>query len=346
MSLRTMFRPERRYLIASVIASRLINLGTDPSQVRPRSILVIKLDEIGDMATCTHVFAMLKRDHPDARITVLCKPFVAPLIEADPHIDRIITSANEWTERYDVVVDLRGSWQTLRRTLQLRPSLRLDRAGVRLANKLGGGQPHETATNAAIIAPILRDASPLTPRLYPTAAARHRVSTFLTNNGCERYALVAPGARSALRRWPADRFAEIVRHLSGLHGVRFIGVGGPEDRPVIDQIVRLAEGSAVAAPDDFTLRELVALCEGASLFVGNESGPMHVAASFGIPVVGIFGPGVPRVFDPIGPRSTKVHHVLPCNPCDQVTCVRPHDPCILMASVEEVRAAAERVLDA
>lgn len=344
MSLRTMFRPERRYLIASVLASRFINLGKDPSQVRPKSILVIKLDEIGDMATATHVFSMLKRDHPDARLTVLCKPFVAPLIEADPNVDHIMTSADGWTERYDVVVDLRGSWQTLRITLRQRPILRLDRAGVRLANKLGGGQLHETATNAAIIAPILRDASLLAPRLYSTESARHRVDAFLTHHGCERYALVAPGARSVLRRWPADRFAEIVRDVSSRYGLRFIGVGGPEDRPAINEIVRLAEGSAVAAPDDFTLRELVALCEGALLFVGNESGPMHVAASFGIPVVGIFGPGVPRVFDPIGPRSTKVHHVLSCNPCDQVNCVRPHDPCILMATVDEVRTAATNVL--
>ncbi len=131
MSLRTMFRPERRYLIASVLASRFINLGKDPSQVRPKSILVIKLDEIGDMATAAHVFSMLKRDHPDARLTVLCKPFVAPLIEADPNVDHIMTSADGWTERYDVVVDLRGSWQTLRITLRQRPILRLDRAGVR-----------------------------------------------------------------------------------------------------------------------------------------------------------------------------------------------------------------------
>lgn len=344
MTLETFFGRERRYLVASACGSFVLNIGKNPASQRPRSILVVKLDEIGDMALATHTFALLKRSHPHARLTVLCKPFVKPLIISDPNIDEIITSVDEWIERYDVVVELRGNWSTLRKALELRPLLRLDRGTVRLVHKLGTGQTHEAIANECIIAPLLKIGEPLSPRIYPTDIAHEHVRVFLASASISRYAIIAPGARRVLRQWSNSHFASIITWLHETHNLRTICCGGPEDRATIDAIVHASQGVAVSAPPSFGLLELASLCKQASIFVGNESGPMHIAATFNIPVVGIFGPGVPHVFYPIGQRSTYVHHVLPCNPCDQIHCVHPENPCIQRVTVDEVRQAIGRVL--
>jgi ADP-heptose:LPS heptosyltransferase len=78
--------------------------------------------------------------------------------------------------------------------------------------------------------------------------------------------------------------------------------------------------------------------------VGNESGPLHLACAVNIPSVGIYGPGVKDVFYPWAERSAYVHHILDCNPCDQIHCVFPEQPCIARATEAEVQAAVARVL--
>ncbi|MBC8125453.1 MAG: glycosyltransferase family 9 protein [Candidatus Kapabacteria bacterium] len=344
MAAHTFLGDERQYLIASVLASKLLNLGVQASTLQPRTILVIKIDEIGDMALSTHVFALLKRDHPNAHITVLCKPFVKGLIIADPHIDAIITSVDEWTSRFDVVVELRGTWATLRKAFVLRPRLWLDRASIRLRNKLAYGQMHETETNFQIIEPLLRNKEPLNPHVYVDEDSRQTVANFLLDCGLESYAVVAPGARKILKQWPPDRFADIIRWVYERYGLRTVCAGGPEDAAKIEEIVTMCRGAALAAPSTFSLANFAALCSGASLFVGNDSGPLHIAASFNIPLVGIYGPGVVRVFNPIGMRSAIVHRVLECNPCDQIHCVHPDNPCIRRIDTAEVREAIIDVL--
>ncbi len=344
MAAHTFLGDERRYLLASVLASKLLNMGVVASAVQPLSILVIKIDEIGDMALSTHVFAYLKRDFPNAHITVLCKPLVKGLIIADPNIDAIITSVDDWTSRFDVVVELRGTWATLRKALVLRPRLRLDRATVRLRRKFSYGQLHETETNSLIVEPLLRNKEPLDPLIYVDEDSRQTVVRFLQDCGLESYAVVAPGARQLLRQWPSERFADIIRWVYERYGLRSVCAGGLDDAAKIEEIIAMCGGAAIAAPRSFSLTNFAGLCKGASLFVGNESGPLHIAATFNIPLVGIYGPGVPRVFNPIGARSVVVHRVLECNPCDQIHCVHPDNPCIRRIDTSEIRDAIIDVL--
>jgi hypothetical protein len=107
--------------------------GGKSSKLAIKSILVVKWDEIGDMAAAVHVFGTLKSAYPEAELHVLCKPFVSTLIAGDPAIDKVIANIEDWQQRYDVVVELRGTWQTLRKSLSLRtmPKYRVDRGWVR-----------------------------------------------------------------------------------------------------------------------------------------------------------------------------------------------------------------------
>ena len=95
---------------------------------------------------------------------------------------------------------------------------------------------------------------------------------------------------------------------------------------------------------EFNLLEFSALVTGAALFVGNESGPLHIASVTGAPSLGLFGPGEPHVFYPHGTKTAFLHHVLECNPCDQVHCMHPENPCIQRITMEEVNNKIEWLL--
>ena len=309
----------------------------------PRSILVIKLDEIGDMVLAMHTFEMIKRDNPSAALTILCKPFVAGIVATNSFVDRVISIKDLGPERYDVVVDLRGSWATLRWVLTHPPNRFFTRARVRARNKAAGRIPHDSAANISIVEPLLRTSKPLLPKIVVPSEAQEAVATFLESHNVQHFAVIHPGARRPLKQWAPERFAAVIQFINTRYGLRTVVTGGPEDRALMESLC-LNDPMAVDSPPDFTLLHLAALCQRASLFVGNDSGPMHIASTFGLPLVGIFGPGVPGVFDPIGEHSTTVHHVLPCNPCDQITCTRSEGPCILLVSVDEVCEAIGRVM--
>jgi heptosyltransferase-2 len=134
-----------------------------------------------------------------------------------------------------------------------------------------------------------------------------------------RVALHATASKEP-RAWHARRFAEVGRRLNALRGARILLVGGGSDAEVLAGIAAGLPGAACLLPGPATsLRELAGLLERCDLFVGNDSGPMHLAAALGIPTVGIFGPGCPRTTAPVGRPGTiaVVGRDYPCSPCRQ-----------------------------
>ncbi len=102
--------------------------------------------------------------------------------------------------------------------------------------------------------------------------------------------------------------------------------------------------SSVTEPASAGLLSFFAFIQRASLYVGNESGPLQLADIAAVPLVAIYGPGVPDVFYPISSRSKVLHEILPCNPCDQVTCAQPQDRCIDRIELTSVKMAVDEVL--
>jgi ADP-heptose:LPS heptosyltransferase len=376
---------EKWLYVMNLIVSRLVNAGKRKLWVgatggtkgekglQLRNILVVKLDEIGDMATATHVFAYLKKAYPLAKITVLCKPFVESLIENDPHIDAVITNDADWKQSFDLVVELRGTWRTLFKSLWwvTMPKYRVDRGWIRLLQR--GKQPHEILTNYRIIAPLVGDLDgfevslvqdlSFKPTLYPTAhdvdVARNW-SDWATAKDVEEidesnarvplkgYAILHTGARRDLRRWDDQRFAELSQWIYHEKNLMPIWVGTADERVQIEAALALGGFgkmwiAGATPPFSSSLLAFYAFIEGASLYVGNESGPLQLADIAGIPTIGIFGPGVPDVFYPKSLNSRVLHEVLACNPCDQVHCVRPENRCVNLISIAAVKLAIEKV---
>jgi len=349
---------EKHLYFCNILVSRWVNaLGSPGARLKPelniKSILVVKWDEIGDMAAAVHVFGSLKTAYPDAKIIVLCKPFVASLIAGDPSVDEVITSIEDWRERYDVVVELRGTWKTLWKSLALRtmPKYRVDRGWVRFLQR--GDQPHEVVTNERIIRSLLGEGQPIAKRaLYPSAeeiaAAQVWSDWALSGEGSAEfagYAILHTGARRELRRWPLVRFVALSKWLLQEKKLMPIWVGtSDEEQQLNDAFALGAVGMKWVAPEGSSLLSFYAFIASAKLYVGNESGPLQLADIAEIPLVAIYGPGVPDVFYPMSARSRVLHEVLDCNPCDQIHCVRPSDRCIDRIGLAAVQLAVNEVL--
>ncbi len=324
--------------------------GGKSSNLAIKSILVVKWDEIGDMAAAVHVFGTLKSAYPEAELHVLCKPFVATLIAGDPGIDKVITNIEDWKQRYDVVVELRGTWQTLRKSLSLRtmPKYRVDRGWVRFLQR--GAQPHEVVTNARIIRPLVGEDFAMAKRvLFPSEAELAEAqgwSDWALNDGdCAEYAILHTGARRELRRWPLERFVALSKWLFSEKNLIPIWVGISDEEHQLNAAFDLgAAGKKWVAPEGSSLLSFYAFIASSKLYVGNESGPLQLADIAEVPLVAIYGPGVPDVFYPQSTRSRVLHEVLDCNPCDQIHCVRPSDRCIDSISLASVQLAVSEVL--
>jgi len=167
------------------------------------------------------------------------------------------------------------------------------------------------------------------------------------------FVAIHPGGSKAPRAWHAERFAELARALGAERGLVPLVVGDAGDAAAGAEIARAVPGTLVAAGRT-TVRRMGALIERSALFVGNDSGPMHIAGAVGTPTVGIFGPGTPEKTSPRGgpgtfePVTLRFH----CSPCKQ-NFFRECDPapsgkpyCLENLDVAAVLAASRRVLDA
>jgi heptosyltransferase-3 len=330
---------EQLLYLANVLADRFW-FKQHPAQLQ--SVLVVRWDEIGDMAASAHVFGGIKRRFPEAKLTVLCKPFVKSLIEHDPAIDNIITDIEKFDQHYDAVIEMRGTWKTLFKSFRYQIKYRSARAEVRLKNK--GAQLHEIITNSETVKPIIGETDiPQTPMFYSDADLE-KVQAFLSHNTIAKFAVIHAGARRVLRQWPKERFAMVAEFMKKMHGLDIVFAGTKEDEADIAEICMDLAFKTYNFTEGYSLSQFACLCSKAGIYVGNESGPLQIASAMGIPVVGLFGPGVPDIFYPQSPKSIVIHHVLQCNPCDQIHCVQPDNPCIKMISFDAVRGAVNEIL--
>lgn len=199
------------------------------------------------------------------------------------------------------------------------------------------------AALAQVIEPELRLEAVSLP---PNAAEAAAVDAFLTTlPGPGPLVLLHPGtsAFGEFKRWPAERYGALAAGLKARREALSVVTYGPAERALAEAVVAASGGAAVAAPA-LTLTGLIELIRRAELFVAADTGPLHIAALLRRPVVALFGPKDPVVYGPYGTRCEIVRADAPCSPCTRRTC--DHGRCMTGVAVEQVLAAAERVLEA
>ncbi|MBD3368554.1 MAG: lipopolysaccharide heptosyltransferase II [Candidatus Eisenbacteria bacterium] len=328
-----------------------------------RSILVLRLYFIGDVLLSTPVLAALRDTFTDARITVVLKRRAAEVLERNPDVDEVLLydavpgyHSPVWTarfglglrrRRFDLAVDLTGDFRSSWMLVAADPAYRVGFNHAGLGFLLDRSIPYRA--DGHVVDHLLKAAALVgaeTDRTEPRihlAEGELRTASDLAGGGGP-YVAMAPGANNPLRRWPAERYGGLARRALESHGLRTIFVGSPTDRSLCSRAVSASDGTGVSLAGRTSLRTLAGLLGPARAFVGSDSGPLHIAAAVGTPVVGLYGPNTPDRFSPRGAPAEVVARRPPCSPCGQRRCTRDAGPCVEAISVDEVEAALDRLL--
>ena len=349
-------------------------------------VLLIRLRLIGDVVFTTPAIAALRQHYPSATLWYLVERAAAPVVEHNPHLDRVIVAERPRgmrrltydlalakrlrRERFDVVIDFHGgprsAWLTRATGAPQRIGYNMPGRFWTYTDRVPWTRAlvpprHSVENQADLLKPLgIRLAEHGVPPVEMPAdsQADARVAVRLQHGGLPPgapLAVIHASASSPYRRWPADRFAELaaalLRHRDDLH---IVFTTGPSEQPLQDQLTmmtrRLAGSSAarVLKCGDFDLPELRALIERAAVYVGGDSGPLHIAATTNTPIVVLLGPTLAERSRPW--RSARLSTLtvdagpLPCRPCDQRHCIPGDFRCLTAISVERVAAAALQLL--
>ena len=249
--------------------------------------------------------------------------------------------------RYDVAIDLQGA---------IRSALLARWSGAPVV--YGAAQPRESpaslwytrraiARGAHVIEQNISIAEAIAQRKmkvrhveFPRdVEAERRIDQRLSEAGVRAFAILNPGAGWGAKRWPAERYGRVARTLAagGVHAILNYGPGEQD-------LARAAEAASegTATPMNCSITELIALTRRAKLFIGGDTGPMHLAAALRVPVVAIFGPTDPARNGPYGTRSIVLRN--PASPTTHARNPQP-DEAMLEITVDAVVDAARRLLD-
>ncbi len=187
-------------------------------------------------------------------------------------------------------------------------------------------QVHKNVENDNVVFGLRKDTSSHQPT-YPNASR--------TTENCPIVGMF-PGAGWKLREWMPERFAAIgdklVRHFNA-HVLIF---GGPREVELVNTVANLMHAPAIPFAGNLQIRQLAACLEKCSLFLTNDTGPMHIAAAVGTPTVALFGPGNHHRFQPLGVLHQTIRHDVPCSPCKQFTDKCKDNVCMQQIRVDEV----------
>ena len=322
--------------------------------VHPRRILVIRLDLIGDLVLSMTTVRTLKRTYPDATIDLLALPASAKVVMHDPDLYEIITyDPNVWrrpkalfqvknwrnaynlwcrlrAHHYDIAISVFGKWAGViaalsgakRRVGFVRESY----PGLMTNNVPGwhwrpGDHKHEVdyclelaKAAGATIGPADR-----TPRLYVDPLAHQQLEQLLAQEGIDpEKPLIACHVSSnngQSKRWPIPYWASLIDKLIREQNAQVILTGALDDKPLISSVTRQMKEHVIDLAGKTSLSQLAALLKQANLVIGGDSGPMHIAAAVGTPLIAIHGPTDPALSGPVSPTATVLRSDIWCSPC-------------------------------
>ena len=348
-------------------------------------ILLVRLRLIGDVVLTTPLLRGLKRRFPDAQLTYLVEPAAAPVVRGNPHLTSVVLApkrrglarlrddlAVAWRlrrERFDVTIDLHGGPRAAWFTWASGASMRIGYAitgrswiYTHVVPRTADEAPRAAVANQwDLLAPL--DVPRPDPAREPlemaedpqAAAAVDRRLREARITAAHPLIVVHVSAGNPFRRWPRESFEALVIALARRDpSRRIILTSGPSDAPAAKLVAdgaRAALGPmAAAVPDigEFDLAELRALVERAAVYIGGDSGPLHIAGTTRTPIVALLGPTLAERSMPWRDPKWFAEAVdagpLECRPCRQRECVPGDFRCLTHITAEQVAAAAERAL--
>ena len=350
----------------------------DPGAV---NILIVKTSAIGDVIHTLPALNALRRKYPEARIDWLVEEAAADLLIGHKSLDTVLVSRRKawirdlkqgrvraaWRGVTDFVKRLRGTEYDLLLDFQglLKSGIFVGLARAKRKVGFGKGMEHAEGSYVFLNEPIppvnmnqhavIREllllkaigieSEEVVFALPVTDEQREKIGQLLAAEGIDpARPLVAinPMTTWETKHWRNERFALVADQLLD-KGMAVVFSGGPQDVPGIEAIRAVVTGKAVSLAGRTTLKELAALYERAAVLITTDTGPMHLAAAAGTPVVALFGPTAPWRTGPFGESHRILRAKISCSPCLKKHCDREH-ACMEQLTVEQVVQAAQAVL--
>lgn len=350
--------------------------------------MLVRLRQIGDVVFTTPAVRALRQRFPDAHISYVVESAAAAVVACNPHLDEVIDappgrglaqllrdlalSRRLRASRYDIAIDFHGGPRSALLTWLSRAPLRIgyDIAWrgwmyTRRIHRPRALRPRHSVENQWDLLDDLGiprpDRSHFPVEMVAEAGAAGRADARLAATGVgavDRVIVVHVSAGNPFRRWPLEAFAALVSALAaGGPDRRVVVTSGPSERTAATRVISEARARLGATDerrvvlcDEFSIAELRALLDRAALYIGGDSGPLHIAATTRVPIVGLYGPTLPARSAPWRAPHLPTEAVevdgLPCRPCDQRVCAPGDFRCLTWLGPDQVIQTAERLLDA
>jgi heptosyltransferase-2 len=330
-----------------------------------RRILLRSTNWIGDAVMTTPAMAAIRAAFPEAEIVVAANPAVAELFRRHPFCDRVLLfdkkgvhrglsgllrfAAELRRERFDLAILLQNAIEAallaLLAGIPRRAGYRTDGRGLLLTDGVPLGEAerclHHTEYYLRMLRALGIEGEDGRLRLECTG---EEIAWARQALGPGRYLAVNPGAAyGSAKRWFPERFAAVADTLAREYDLQVLLTGGPGEAEIGRDIAVAMRAPVLNLIGRTSVRQLMALLSLCRLVVTNDSGPMHVAAAFGVPIVAVFGPTDHTTTSPLGSAVRIVRRQTDCAPCLLRQCPTDHR-CMEAVTVDDVLSAARDLL--
>lgn len=341
-----------------------------------KRILIVKPSSFGDIVHSLPFLHVVRRSFPHARITWVVSRSNMDLLTGHPDLDEVLIfererwggmkdffrSASEFSHfvrrlregRFDLAVDLQGLFRSALLTFATGARERVGFSGAREWSHLFYNVPvevpdpemHAVDRYLLVARRLSLDVNGAPEfNVFIPPEAHEFAGRYLASANPERRALVVllPASRWVSKRWPPDCFAELAGRVEAELDAAVLFLGGRDDVRLAGRIRGMMKRSALSLVGETTLKQSAAVLARADAVVANDTGPMHLAAALGVPVVALYGPTSPARTGPYGRNIRLLVSQRECAPCFEEDCEDPE--CMRDISVDEVCAGLRKLLE-
>ncbi len=357
------------------------------SSTSPKKILVIKLGAVGDLVIASSFFDGLRKNFSKAEIVLLTGQSSYFAIENNPCIDRLLVTDDYsifnrgsllqpleflrvlWAlrkEKFDMVFVLHRAWQfnllAFLTGAPRRVGFARGREGILLTDMvIPRPNRNERETYLDLLRVLEIEVSFERTFYYMSDEEKVFIDLFYERHRLakdERIITIAPGggvnAKSAMitKRWPVENYIQLTKQLQREMDCTILVLGGPDDREISSHIEN--ECPDIIDATDLTVSEMASIFQRCSLFIGNDSAPLHIACSMGVPSISLFGPTNPLEWAPLEKHNVIFFKNVECSPCfnqgafpdcDHLTCLRSIDAGEVFRKAAELLCSVEEPSD-
>jgi heptosyltransferase-2 len=337
-----------------------------------KRLLIRSTNWIGDAVMTTPAVRAIRKNFPDAKISILTKPWVAPVFSNSPYVDNLLIYDKAEKHKglagkmqlakdlkqygFDAAILLQNAFEaslvTFFAAIPCRIGYNTDARGFLLTHSVPCTpqikKMHQTGYYLGILQGIGMETDGLGLDLVVNKKYQKRAAEILEEHGisrADRLVGINPSATfGPAKQWFPERYAALSDKIHEIFGARILLFGGPGDRELGRKISKMMKYPQVDLSGKTDLGEAIALISMCNLFITNDSGLMHVAAALDIPLIAIFGSTNPVTTGPEGLNSRIVRIPVECSPCLKPKCPRGHLKCMDQIDVDMVFDVAKELL--